>query len=142
MSAGQKAGNSKLPDVVTMTKHRLPALMLVAATLSLGGCDWFKTATSSETEMKNVEILAGTASDEMITLDQASGDGTAIDTSTATGPAAPRPAATAAGEGSTEADAASPSDAPTSPDSAGDEPAGNPTPPRSTSGSGSEQQGE
>jgi hypothetical protein len=123
-----------------MTKHRLPALMLVAATLSLGGCDWFKTATSSETEMKNVEILPGTASDEMITLDQASGDGTAIDTSTAIGPAAPRPAATAAADSST--DAASPGDAPTSADNAGDEPAGNPTPPRSTGAAGSEQQGE
>jgi hypothetical protein len=41
--------------------------------------------------MRSVDIQAGTASDEMIILDQASGDGTAIDTSQAIGPAAPRP---------------------------------------------------
>jgi hypothetical protein len=80
---------------------RLIALPLLAVSaLALTGCDWFNSQTSSDTQMKNVEILPGTASDEMITLDQASGDGTAIDTSTAVGPAPPRPAAAdAADEG-------------------------------------------
>lgn len=56
--------------------------LLLPATLMLGGCDWlFGAGSSADTQMTNVEILPGTASDEMITLDQASGDGTAIDTS-------------------------------------------------------------
>ena len=78
-------------------KHaRLAAL--AAAALASGGCDLFQQeSASADTEMRNVEILPGTASDEMITLDAASGDGTAIDTSVdperAAGGAAPdRPA--------------------------------------------------
>lgn len=63
---------------------------LVPATLLLGGCDWFSgIANSNDTQMTNVEILPGTASDEMITLDQASGDGTAIDTSVEIRPGEP-----------------------------------------------------
>ncbi len=54
----------------------------------ISGCDWF-SGQKSESDMRNVEILPGTASDEMITLDSAAGDGTAIDPSTATGPATP-----------------------------------------------------
>ena len=56
----------------------VPALTLIAPlALMLGGCDWIAGAgSSSDTKMTNVEILPGTASDEMITLDQASGDGT------------------------------------------------------------------
>ena len=75
--------------------HRLTASIAIAlAALSLSGCDWFGGAGgSAETEMKNVEILPGTASDEMITLDSASGDGTAIDTSAAIGPPVPGDAA-------------------------------------------------
>ena len=66
--------------------RRLP-LTLSAALLMvpLAGCDWF-SGSSSSTKMQNVEIQPGTASDEMITLDQASGDATAIDPSTAVGP--------------------------------------------------------
>ncbi len=63
--------------------------LLTASALALTGCDWFSGGSSADTEMKNVEILPGTASDEMITLDQASGDGTAIDGSTAVGPTVP-----------------------------------------------------
>lgn len=64
--------------------------LVVPAALMLAGCDWISGAgSSSDTAMTNVEILPGTASDEMITLDQASGDGTAIDTSTAVGPGEP-----------------------------------------------------
>ena len=64
------------------------AIGCVAFTLPLAGCDWLQSQTR-ETEMRNVEILPGTASDEMITLDQASGDGTAIETVVAPLPAAP-----------------------------------------------------
>jgi hypothetical protein len=64
-------------------------LLLSASALALTGCDWFGGGSTADTEMKNVEILPGTASDEMITLDQASGDGTAIDGSTAIGPTVP-----------------------------------------------------
>ena len=71
--------------------HRLPAkTALLLAALALSGCDWFNGVTgSADTKMENVEILPGTVSDEMITLDAASGDGTAIDTSVAVGPPAP-----------------------------------------------------
>ena len=69
---------------------RLLALAALAATaLPLAACDWIKGSTSSDTKMKNVEILPGTASDEMVTLDSASADGTALDPNAAVGPAAP-----------------------------------------------------
>lgn len=58
----------------------------LAAGIALAGCDWASGGSSSDTQMKNVEILPGTASDEMVTLDQASGDGTALDPSSAVGP--------------------------------------------------------
>ena len=69
---------------------KAPLTILVIAALTLSGCDWFKgVAGSADTEMKNVEILPGTASDEMITLDSTSGDGTAIDTSVDVAPPVP-----------------------------------------------------
>jgi hypothetical protein len=70
--------------------------ILPLAALSLSGCDQLGLGGSSpttDTNMRSVEIEVGTASDEMIILDSATGDGTAVDTSTAVGPAAPRPAA-------------------------------------------------
>jgi hypothetical protein len=67
---------------------RIRMMTAAAATLLIGGCDW-ATGSSADTQMRNVEILPGTASDEMITLDQASGEGTSIDTSVAAGPAVP-----------------------------------------------------
>lgn len=71
-----------------MTRKTLLLAPLGLAALSLGGCDWFSGTTGSRsTDMRNVEILPGTASDEMVTLDQAAGEGTAIDPSLATGPA-------------------------------------------------------
>lgn len=73
-------------------KTCLPLVATIVVLLS--GCDQLGIApqeTASDTNMRSVEIQAGTASDEMIILDQASGDGTAIDASTAAGPAAPRP---------------------------------------------------
>ena len=73
-----------------MVRKSVATLLAITAALGLAGCDWFTATTSRDTQMRNVEILPGTASDEMITLDQASGDGTAIDTSVATGPAPPR----------------------------------------------------
>ncbi len=73
-----------------MTHRRIASTAIAIIALTLTGCDWFGgAATSADTEMKNVEILPGTASDEMITLDAASGDGTAIDTSAAIGPPVP-----------------------------------------------------
>lgn len=88
--------------------------LLVPTALLLGGCDWFSgVGSSNDTRMTNVEILPGTASDEMITLDQASGDGTAIDTSVEVRPGEPdRPAPP---EDATESDSA---DAPTGDDAA------------------------
>jgi len=75
-------------------------VVLAPAALMLGGCDWlFGAGSSADTQMTNVEILPGTASDEMITLDSASGDGTAIDTSVAVRPGdADRPASDAEGQ--------------------------------------------
>ncbi len=70
-----------------MRKHDL-AMMVSASILALTGCDAVG-GSSADTTMKNVEILPGTASDEMITLDAASGDGTAVDTSAAVGPVIP-----------------------------------------------------
>ena len=98
----------------------VPALTLIAPlALMLGGCDWIAGAgSSSDTKMTNVEILPGTASDEMITLDQASGDGTAIDPSLAVRPGEPGRADDAdkpAGD-ATDADAAP--DAPAASDDA------------------------
>lgn len=73
-----------------MTHRLTTSTAFVIAALTLSGCDWFKGVTgSADTEMKNVEILPGTASDEMITLDAASGDGTAIDTSIDVAPPVP-----------------------------------------------------
>lgn len=72
-----------------MTRHRL-VVATIAAAFTLAGCDLIGGAGSSaDTQMTNVEIQPGTASDEMITLDAASGDGTAIDTSTAIAPPVP-----------------------------------------------------
>lgn len=76
------------------------AFILPLAALALTGCDYV-SSVGNDTEMKNVEILPGTASDEMVTLDSANGDGTAIDPSTAVGPAQPKP--TAAEEAADEA---------------------------------------
>lgn len=77
---------------ITPARRLAPfAIGLLIAPL-LGGCDWISRSTS-DTTMRNVEILPGTASDEMITLDQASGDGTAIDASRDIGPVAPSDAA-------------------------------------------------
>lgn len=76
-----------------MRKTTLPLPIVIALALPLAGCDWLGGGSSADTDMRNVEILPGTASDEMITLDQASGDGTAIDTSVAVAPAAPGAAA-------------------------------------------------
>jgi hypothetical protein len=97
---------------------RRPALplLLIAAALPLSGCDWLRGRSSGDTRMTNVEIQPGTVSDEMVTLDDASGDGTAIDTGTATGPAVPG-ARSGGGEtaGSSD-DQASSTDAPASSD--------------------------
>lgn len=69
--------------------RRLPlTLAAITLTVPLAGCDWISGSTSS-TKLENVEIQPGTASDEMITLDQASGDATAVDPSTAVAPPAP-----------------------------------------------------
>ena len=69
--------------------------LAVIAAVALAGCDQLGLGggggATTDTNMRSVDIEAGTASDEMIILDSASGDGTAIDTSTAAGPAAPRP---------------------------------------------------
>lgn len=76
-----------------MTKTTALRVLTLTMALSLGACDWVGGGSSTDTDMRNVEILPGTASDEMITLDQASGDGTAIDTSVAVAPTAPGAAA-------------------------------------------------
>ena len=77
-----------------MRKISMLPIIALAMALLLAGCGWLSGGGSSaDTDMRNVEILPGTASDEMITLDQASGDGTAIDTSVAVAPAAPGSAA-------------------------------------------------
>lgn len=73
--------------MTTALRYRRLALTLPATLLMmpLAACDWV-SGSSSTTKMQNVEIQPGTASDEMITLDQASGDATAVDPSTAVGP--------------------------------------------------------
>ena len=83
------------------------AAALTALALPLAGCDRLGggDGDSADTQMKNVEILPGTASDEMVTLDQASGDGTAIDQSRAIGPATPGPAPAAGADDDEEASA-------------------------------------
>lgn len=88
---GRKINRTMLP-----MKAVTALAFLAPAALMLGGCDWLSSAgSSSDTAMTNVEILPGTASDEMITLDQASGDGTAIDTSVEVRPGEPDRPATA-----------------------------------------------
>jgi hypothetical protein len=82
-----------------MTSRTAAATLLLVSSLALAGCDLLSGGSSADTTMRNVEILPGTASDEMITLDQASGDGTAIDTSVAVGPTAPADADEDAEEG-------------------------------------------
>lgn len=100
-----------------MTVRSRPAFWAIAAALlaapMLSGCDWFGRAIGNDTQMKNVEILPGTASDEMVTLDSASGDGTALDPSGAVGPEVAADAA----------DAADASDASSSPDATDTTPA-------------------
>lgn len=105
---------------------RLPFIriaVLAAALPLLGGCDWLSSATSSETQMRSVEILPGTASDEMVTLDQASADGTSIDTSVPAA-AAPATAAAADDEAAAPADGEQPGDTVITPPAGGAEPDG------------------
>ena len=71
--------------------------------LLLAGCDRLPGHRTTTT-MRDVEILPGTASDEMVTLDQAAGDGTAVDQSMAVGPV-DHSASAAAGD-ATSSDAA------------------------------------
>jgi hypothetical protein len=99
---------------IAMTARPLATLLVAASAIALSGCDWFGGGSSADTQMKNVEILPGTASDEMITLDTASGDGTAIDTSTAIGPGVPVTAGEAQDDGETvDGDTPTSSDDPT-----------------------------
>ncbi|MFM6853616.1 MAG: hypothetical protein ACKOUM_06000, partial [Sphingopyxis sp.] len=77
---------------------KFASLMLLPAALGLAGCDGITGNNSADTKLTNVEILPGTASDEMVTLDQANGDGTSLDPSTATGPAMPHADGDDAGE--------------------------------------------
>ncbi len=80
--------------------RRNVALLLCAAGLSLAGCNQITgrgDGDSAQTRMRNVEVQPGTASDEMVTLDQASGDGTAVDPSTLTA-ARPSTAPSASGD--------------------------------------------
>lgn len=111
--------------------------LLCAASLILAGCDQLSGSSSSattDTNMRSVDIQAGTASDEMIILDQASGDGTAIDTSTAVGPAAARPASADdsdeadSGDAGDGADASADGDEVIRPPAGGAEPDGSPAP--------------
>ena len=101
----------------------LSLLLIAAAALPLSGCDWLRGRSSNDTRMTNVEIQPGTVSDEMVTLDDASGDGTAIDSSTATGPAAPGARST----GGETGDSADSADTTEDAASAGDEGAGGDT---------------
>lgn len=100
---------------MTMSSRPATAALLAVSALALAGCDLFSGGSSADTTMRNVEILPGTASDEMITLDQASGDGTAVDTSVAVGPAAPAQE----GEDATDGEATESSD--TAPTAGGSE---------------------
>jgi hypothetical protein len=96
---------------------RLPLILFAAASVS--GCDQIGItggSPTSDTDMRSVEIEVGTASDEMIILDSASGDGTAVDTSAAVGPAPPRPATS-----DDDADEAPAADRPERPDSGEDQ---------------------
>ncbi len=74
-----------------MQRLPLPTLFAMAAVLLassvVAGCDRI-AGGDSETKLANVEVQPGTASDEMITLDDADGDGTAIDPGTAISPEA------------------------------------------------------
>lgn len=72
------------------------SLLFTASALALSACNMLEGGSDrsgNDTVMRNVEILPGTASDEMILLDTASGDGTAVDPSSAVGPAPPPTAA-------------------------------------------------
>jgi hypothetical protein len=70
--------------------------LLTLSALALAGCDQLGLSgggdATTDTNMRSVDIEAGTASDEMVILDTASGDGTAIDPSSSVGPATPRAA--------------------------------------------------
>lgn len=95
-----------------MTRPRLIAATALSA-LALAGCDWLGVSgTSTDTQMRNVEIQPGTVSDEMITLDAASGDGNAVDASTAIGP----PVAGEAADSDEAEESASDPDAPVASD--------------------------
>jgi hypothetical protein len=59
----------------------------VALLVSLSGCDWIGGAsddTKNTTQMGSVDAESGTISDDMVVLDDAATDGTAIDTSAPT----------------------------------------------------------
>lgn len=120
-----------------MRRPLIAALTLSAASLTLGGCDWIRgmnggAGDSADTQMRSVEILPGTASDEMILLDQASGDGTTIDAA----PDAAAPRGAAAEAEATDGAAAETPAAGETPDAGADEtirpPAGGAEPDRPT----------
>ena len=70
----------------------LPRATAIAALVLLGACNLVTAggdSSATDTNMKSVEIQEGTASDEMILLDQSNVDGTAVDPSTASGPPVP-----------------------------------------------------
>lgn len=100
--------------------------MTALAAIALTACSGGGSSAATDTRMRNVDILDGTASDEMILLDQASGETTAIDPSTDSGPAAPRPAPSAngdtAGGAAPGTGAAGNTDAPVSNEAAADRP--------------------
>ena len=103
-----------------MTRRPALSLLLIsAAALPLSRCDWLRGRSGSDTRMTNVEIQPGTVSDEMVTLDDAGGDGTAVDTSTATGPVVPGARSTGGETGDSGDDTAGAGDDSASADDAG-----------------------
>ncbi len=79
-------------------------ILLAASSLLLAGCGGKKTAASNVVEMRDMEVVDGTANDDMTDLDAVRTNGIGVGDN-AGNAAAPKPKAPAAEQGAADAEA-------------------------------------
>ena len=83
---------------------RLGLATVAATSMLLAGCGGKKTAASNVVEMRDMEVVDGTANDDMTILDAVRTNGVGASDNTANG-AAPKPKAPASEQGAADAEA-------------------------------------